>query len=351
MEAMVFTEPELGCSYRDLADTARIAEQSGWDGFFCADHYLGPSQQPQLPGPLDAWTTLAGLARDTVRLRLGTLMTCSTFRLPGPLAITVAQVDAMSGGRIELGIGAGHFDREHAAHGIPFPPVAQRFDRLEEQLEILTGLWDTPDDRSFSYQGRYYTLTGCPALPKPAQRPRVPVIIGGRGPRRTPGLAARFATEMNVSYQSPAVAAGTRERVRQACAAADRDPDTLAFSATMLLCCGRTQADVARRTAVVEQQMRNMTTYRGIGDIASFGAVGSPAEVVNRISAYAKVGFDRVYLHFRDPADTEQLELVGAEVLPDLPTTSGRKPWPAHLTGRKAERESRSFHPSVRPCR
>ena len=179
---------------------ATAAADLGFDAFFRSDHYLKMGNVSGLPGPTDAWITLAGLARETTGIRLGTLMTAATFRYPGPLAISVAQVDQMSGGRIELGIGAGWYEAEHAAYAIPFPSVAERFDRLEEQLAVITGLWEAAEGGSFGYQGKYYTVTDSPALPKPAQRPRPPVILGGTGPRRTPRLAAQYADEYNVPF-------------------------------------------------------------------------------------------------------------------------------------------------------
>src|SRR5688572_13815449 len=145
MELRVFTEPQQGASYDTLLAFAQTSEELGFDAFFRSDHYLKMGDVSGLPGPTDAWITLAGLARDTSTIRLGTLVTPITFRFPGPLAISVAQVDAMSGGRVELGIGTGWYDAEHTAYAIPFPPLGERFERLEEQLAIITGLWDTPD--------------------------------------------------------------------------------------------------------------------------------------------------------------------------------------------------------------
>ena len=154
MQLRIFTEPQDGADYGTLLSVAQATEQLGFDAFFRSDHYLAMTG-PGLPGPTDAWITLAGLARETSRIRLGTLMSPATFRLPGPLAIEVAQVDQMSGGRAELGLGTGWFDAEHAAYGIPFPPLAERFRRLEEQLEIITGLWGTPVGDTFSFRGTY----------------------------------------------------------------------------------------------------------------------------------------------------------------------------------------------------
>jgi alkanesulfonate monooxygenase SsuD/methylene tetrahydromethanopterin reductase-like flavin-dependent oxidoreductase (luciferase family) len=160
MDLRVFTEPQQGATYDDLLRVARHAEQLGFDAFFRSDHYLAMDVEG-LPGPTDAWLTLAGLARDTSTIRLGTLMTSATFRLPGPLAISVAQVDQMSDGRVELGIGAGWYEAEHTAYGIPFPGTGERFDRLEETLAVVTGLWDTPTGETFDFEGRH--VAGTPA--------------------------------------------------------------------------------------------------------------------------------------------------------------------------------------------
>src|SRR4051794_20191359 len=185
------TEPQMGATYDDLLAVARHAEDTGFDAFFRSDHYLTMSGDG-LPGPTDAWLTLAALARETKRIRLGTLVTAMTFRMPGVLAISVAQVDQMSGGRVELGLGTGWYDGEHTAYGVPFPPLGERFERFEEQLQILRGLWEA--EGSFDFAGKHYALKDSPALPKPTQ-PHVPVIIGGFGAKRTPRLAATYADE------------------------------------------------------------------------------------------------------------------------------------------------------------
>ena len=244
MDLRIFVEPQQGASYNDLLAVAQRAEAHGFDGFFRSDHYLKIGGSNGLPGPTDAWTTLAGLARETSRIRLGTLVSPATFRLPGPLAIIVAQVDQMSGGRVELGLGAGWFAAEHTAYGIPFPAPAERFARYEEQLEVITGLWDVPDGGTFSFSGTYYTVADSPALPKPVQRPRPPVIVGGIGPNRTPRLAARFADEYNVPFASVDDTAAAFGRVREACAAAGRHETSMIYSAAQTVCCGRTQAEL-----------------------------------------------------------------------------------------------------------
>ena len=181
MELRIFCEPQQGASYDQMLALARTAETEGFGAFFRSDHYLKMGDVSGLPGPSDAWITLAGLARDTTSIRLGTMVTSATFRLPGPLAISVAEVDVMSSGRVELGLGAGWFEAEHSAYGIPFPPLGERFEKLEEQLSIITGLWETKSGDVFRFSGQHYSLADSPALPKPVQRPRPPIIIGGHG--------------------------------------------------------------------------------------------------------------------------------------------------------------------------
>ena len=224
MKLRIFTEPQLGADYPTLLRVATATEELGFDAFFRSDHFLTMGDSPGLPGPTDSWVTLAGLALQTTRIRLGTLVTAATFRLPGPLAISVAQVDQMSGGRVEFGFGTGWFQAEHSAYGIPFPSLTERFARFEEQLAIITGLWETPEGRTFSYDGTYYQLADSPALPKPAQRPRPPVILGGAGTRRTPRLAARYADEFNLAFKNVPETSAAFGRVREACREAGRDP-------------------------------------------------------------------------------------------------------------------------------
>ena len=306
MELRIFTEPQQGATYDDLLAVAVAAERHAFGAFFRSDHYLAMNADG-LPGPTDAWTTLAALARDTSRIRLGTLMTSATFRLPGVLAIQVAQVDQMSGGRVELGLGAGWFAAEHEAYGIPFPPTGERFDRLEEQLEIVTGLWETPLGDRFSYEGKHYTLADSPALPKPVQSPRPPILVGGQGPRRTPALAARFAQEFNLPFTPVGEHRAKYDRVRAACEEISRDPDELTYSSALVVCCGRDEAEIARRAAVIGRE---------VDELRENGLCGTPAQVADRIAEYAAAGSQRIYLQVLDLSDLDHVALVGEEVLP-----------------------------------
>jgi F420-dependent oxidoreductase-like protein len=305
MRLRIFTEPQQGADYDTLLRVAKATEDLGFDAFFRSDHYLKMGDVSGLPGPTDAWITLAGLARETSRIRLGTLMSPATFRFPGPLAISVAQVDQMSGGRVEFGFGAGWFDAEHAAYAIPFPDLGERFGRYEEQLAIITGLWETPVGKTFSFAGKYYTVTDSPGLPKPVQQPRPAVLLGGAGRTRTPRLAARYADEYNVPFDSVEDTAAAFGRVRDACAAAGRDPDSMIYSAAQTVCCGRDAAELTRRGAAIGRKLEDLRTH---------GIAGSPAEVADRIGEFAAVGAETMYLQVLDLQDLDHLELL-AELL------------------------------------
>ncbi|HET6966579.1 MAG TPA: LLM class F420-dependent oxidoreductase [Acidimicrobiales bacterium] len=307
MRLRIFTEPQQGASYDTLLAVARCAEEEGFDAFFRSDHYLKMGDVDGLPGPTDAWITLAGLARDTTSIRLGTLVTSATFRLPGPLAVAVAQVDAMSGGRVELGLGAGWYDDEHRAYGIPFPATGERFDRLEEQLAVLTGLWSTPPGSTFSFDGTHYRVADSPALPKPVQSPHPPVIVGGAGGRRTPSLAARFASEFNTPFLSPSDARAQFARVREACSAADRDPATMRFSSAVVVCCGADEAEVAARAKAIGRE---------VDELRANGVCGTPQEVAGRLGEWAEAGAATAYLQVLDLSDLDHLRLIAREVAP-----------------------------------
>ncbi|MGC2485420.1 MAG: LLM class F420-dependent oxidoreductase [Acidimicrobiales bacterium] len=312
MELRIFCEPQQGASYDDILQLARVSEEGDFGALFRSDHYLKMGAVSGLPGPTDAWITLAGLARDTSRIRLGTLLTSATFRLPGPLAIAVAEVDAMSGGRIELGLGAGWFGDEHTAYGVPFPALGTRFDRLEEQLAIITGLWGTAVGDTFDFSGAHYTLANSPALPKPFQSPRPPLIVGGHGATRTPRLAATYADEFNVPFASFDATSLQFERVDAACEAIERDPATLGRSVALVVCCGMNDAEVARRADNIG---------RGVDEMSRDGLVGTPAQVVHKIMTYRAIGVSRVYLQVLDFHDLDHVRLLASDVLPAVQHT------------------------------
>jgi F420-dependent oxidoreductase-like protein len=308
MKLRIFVEPQQGATYQQLLAAAQAAEAGGFDAFFRSDHYLTMGGDGQ-PGPTDAWVTLGALARETSRIRLGTLVTSATFRLPGILAITVAQVDAMSDGRVELGLGAGWYDGEHTAYGIPFPPLGERFERLEEQFQIITGLWDTPAGQQFAFEGQHYQLKDSPALPKPVQRPHPPIIVGGGGPSRTPRLAATFADEFNLPFSSLADTEAQFGRVRAACQARGRDPGSIRLSAAQVVCCGVDESEVERRAAAIGRQP---------DELRANGAAGTPDEVVARLRAFGDIGAETVYLQVLDLNDLDHIRLLSTEVLPHV---------------------------------
>jgi len=308
----VFIEPQLGASYEDQLAVARRAEECGFDGFFRSDHFLTMGAHDGLPGPTDAWVTLGALGRETSRIRLGTLVTSATFRPPGLLAVSVAQVDAMSGGRVELGLGTGWFEAEHRAYGFPFPPLAERFDRLAEQLEIVTGLWSTPVGETFTFHGTHYEVTDSPGLPKPVQSPYPPVIVGGKGKRRTAALAARFADEYNVPFGTVDEVRDCYAAVAAACAEAGRDATgrrPLTLSVALTVVCGRNDAEVRRRAEAIGRSPEQVRTS---------GLCGTPGEVTDRIGQYAELGASRIFLQVIDMSDLDHLDLIAAEVAPRL---------------------------------
>ncbi|MFN3005743.1 LLM class F420-dependent oxidoreductase [Mycolicibacterium wolinskyi] len=308
MDFRVFVEPQQGATYSDQLAVAKAAEALGYSAFFRSDHYLAMSGDG-LPGPTDSWVTLAGIARETSTVRLGTMVTSATFRYPGPLAIAVAQVDEMSGGRVELGLGAGWFEEEHQAYAIPFPPLGERFDRLTEQLRILTGLWNTPVGETFDFSGTHYTVVNSPALPKPSQTP-LPIIIGGQGAKRTPALAAEFAAEFNVPFV-PLDALKTQfERVAAAVAGAGRSPDSMTYSAAFVVCAGRDDAEIAKRAAAINRDVDELRSNSPF--------VGTPAEIVDKLAPFTEAGVQRVYLQLLDMADLDHLDLVASEVVRQL---------------------------------
>ncbi|MFT4264043.1 MAG: LLM class F420-dependent oxidoreductase [Nocardioides sp.] len=307
MELRIFTEPQQGATYDDLLAVATEAERLGFGAFFRSDHYLKMGGVTGEPGPSDAWTTLAGLARDTSTIRLGTLVTSATFRHPAVLALQVAGVDQMSGGRVELGLGAGWFEAEHEAFGIPFPDVRERFDRLEEQLAIVTGLWATKPGETFGHDGAHYRLNDNPGLTKPVQE-TLPIIVGGSGKRRTPALAVRYAAEFNAAFDS---VEDTRQLFERVTAAADSAGRTapLVLSAAQVLCVGRDESELERRAAAIG---------RDKAELRENGVAGTPDEAIAKLRRFAEIGAERIYLQVLDLQDLDHLRLVATEVMPHV---------------------------------
>ncbi len=309
MDFRVFVEPQQGASYGDQLAVARAAEAAGYSAFFRSDHYTAMSGDG-LPGPTDSWVTLGAIARETTSIRLGTLVTSATFRYPGPLAITVAQVDEMSGGRVELGMGAGWFEAEHQAYAIPFPPLGERFDRLTEQLSVITGLWTTPPGETYDYSGAHYTVAKSPALPKPVQSPHPPIIVGGAGAKRTPALAAAFAAEFNIPFAPLEVTRLQFERVASAVADTGRAAESLTYSAAFVVCAGRDEQEIARRAAAIGRDVDELRSNSPL--------VGTPAEIADKLGPYLQIGVQRVYLQVLDMSDLDHVDFFAAEVIPQL---------------------------------
>jgi F420-dependent oxidoreductase-like protein len=301
----IFTEPQQGASYDDLLAVAQRTERLGFGAFFRSDHYLKMGDTDGLPGPTDAWVTLAGIARETSTIRLGTLVSAATFRMPGPLAISVAQVDQMSGGRVELGIGAGWYQQEHTAYGVPFPDLGARFDNLEEQVAIIHGLWNTPDGGTFSYDGDVWQVDDSPALPKPVQQGGPPIVIGGGGKTRTPRLAARYAAEFNLPFPSVDAYVSQCDVVRRACEAEGRDPRDLTFSVALVACTGSDESEVGRRAAAIGREP---------AELRENGVAGTPDQVRSTIRRWSDAGADRIYLQVLDLADLDHLDALAAAV-------------------------------------
>jgi F420-dependent oxidoreductase-like protein len=313
MKLRIFTEPQQGATYDQLLAVAKDAERLGFDAFFRSDHYQRIGEGDPGPGSTDAWMTLAAIGRETSRIRLGTLVTPVTFRFPGPLAIQVAQADAMSGGRVELGLGAGWYDGEHASYAIPFPSTGDRFAMLEEQLEIVTGLWKTPVGEQYSFSGTHHSVVDSPALPKPVQQPGPPIVMGGWGTKRTPRLAAQYAAEFNMPFAPVSYFREGCDHVRAACEKIGRDPATMKFTVAQVVCAGRTEEEIRRRAVASGQDPDH---------VRDGGAAGTPEQVVERILEFGREGAETVYLQYHTLDDADHLELIGEEVLPNVGSSS-----------------------------
>ncbi|MGC4761775.1 TIGR03560 family F420-dependent LLM class oxidoreductase [Micromonospora sp. DT46] len=317
MSLRILVEPQQGATYEQVRVFAQHAESLGFEGVFTSDHYLRIGAGDPGPGPLDAWLLLAGLARDVPRLRLGSMMSPVSLRHPAVLALMAAQVDAMSGGRLEVGVGAGWYEEEHRALGVQLDPPSRRFDRLAEALEIITGVWRHPAGKTFDFASEHYRLADWPALPKPVQQPGPPLLLGGVGRRRTPALAARHADEFNVPFAPVAQAATAYERVRSECRSRLRPEASLALSAALVLCPGEGAALAARVEASGEP----------VDEINRMGAAGPVEMVAEAMNRYRAAGAQRLYAQVCDVTDLAHLdELAEAHRLAqqEMPTV------PAH---------------------
>jgi F420-dependent oxidoreductase-like protein len=307
LRVRVLMEPRHGARYADILALARATEDAGFDAFFRSDHLMGVDPADGTYLPTECWSTLGGIARETTRVRLGALVGAATFRWPGLLATAVASVQEMSGGRVELGLGTGWYAREHAAFGIPFPQSGrERFDRLAEQLAVITGMWRTPPGEAFSFAGEHYAVEDNRTPPRPDPVP--PVIVGGTGAQRTPAVAARFADEFNGALaRDGAELAARYAAFDRACARIGRDPATARRSVVLPVACGATAAETERRAAVIGSELMRRNA-----------AIGSPAAVAERVQDLASAGADTFYLHIYDIHDLDHIALIGAEVLAQL---------------------------------
>ncbi len=310
MTLRIFTEPQQGASYDQLLAVATTAEECDFGAFFRSDHVLKMGSVTGLPGATDAWITLAGLARDTASIRLGTLVTPVTFRQLGMFVVAAAQVDQMSGGRVEVGLGAGWYDAEHRAFGIPFPPIGARYDLLEDQLTILHGAWTAPAGTTFDHEGFTCGVSINPDTVRPAQRPHPPIVLGGRGQQRSARLAVAYADEYNTAFVPVETMREVHDRVRQACDASGRDPDSLVYSVGQVLCCGEDEAEIKRRAKAIG---------RDVAELRENGLAGTPAEVLDKIGTFADAGAERFYLQVLDLSDLDHLRLVAEQVMPHAP--------------------------------
>ena len=310
MSLRIFTEPQQGASYEQLLAVAHTAQECGFAAFFRSDHVLKMGSATGLPACTDAWVTLAGLARDTNTIRLGTMVTPVTLRPVGTFTVVAAQVDHMSAGRLEIGLGAGWFEAEHQAFGVPFPALGTRYDLLEDQLAILHGTWSASPGSTFELSGRTCAVHIDADTVRPLQRPHPPIVLGGQGGPRSARLAATYADEYNSSFVPAETMRAVHDRVRRACERAERDPSTIVYSAGQVLCCGRTEAEVATRAGAIGRE---------VAELRQNGLAGSPAEVLEKLGHLADHGADRFYLQVLDLSDLDHLRLVAEEVLPHAP--------------------------------
>jgi F420-dependent oxidoreductase-like protein len=310
-------EPQQGLTYEEQLAVAHRAEAAGFETLFRSDHYSDTVAGDTLPST-DAWAVLAGLARETTRIGLGSLMSPVTFRLPGNLAKVVATVDEMSGGRVELGIGAGWLVDEHNRHGLPFPDIQERAERLEETLEIIHGLWEGPD--GWSFLGRHYVVEEARFRPKPGSLPgrnggRPHLLVGGQGTPRSYRIAAHHADEFNLSSASPQVTARKFAELDAALRAEGRDPSSLVHSVMSGTLIGRDRDEVRRREA-------DLLVMLGAGDAGEAWVEprrarwihGTPDEARAMVARYADAGAERLVLQDFLPRDLEMIDLAG-EVL------------------------------------
>lgn len=316
MDLFLMIEGQEGVTWDQWLSLALACEEHGFDGLFRSDHYLS-FEHPRDRGSLDAWTTLAALGAMTERIRLGTMVSPVTFRHPAVLAKSVVTVDHASDGRVELGMGAGWFEREHSAYGFPFPPIADRMDILAEQVEIVHRLWDKDEDE-VTFEGKHYRLESCPGLPKPLQEPHPPLIVGGGAGPRSVALAARWADEYDVVFVDPATARDRRDRISAACETIDRDPGEVRFSLLSRTVVGSDEGDLERRaSALMTREAQSGDVEAFIDELRSNQLVGTVDQVLERLEEYAGAGVERVFMQHLVHEDLEMVALIGSEIIPE----------------------------------
>jgi F420-dependent oxidoreductase-like protein len=317
MRFSLMLEGQEGVTWEQWLAIAERCERLPFEGLFTSDHYLSVVDTPE-PGSNDAWTLLAALAARTERLRLGTMVSPVTFRLPGVLAKVATTVDRISGGRVDLGIGAGWWEEEHRTHGIAFPPTNDRFEMLEEQLEIVHGLWS---EEEFSFEGRYYALEGCRFVPKPVQRPHPPIVIGGKGGPRIARLVARWADEFNRVGGTPEELRPSFQRVREAVSAAGRDPASVTMSFMTWFMIGRTDDEWRERVERARRMDRDAGPFDAyLEELRRDCIVGTVEQAIETMKAYVAAGVERFVLNDSLVDDLEHIELLATEVLPKVGT-------------------------------
>jgi F420-dependent oxidoreductase-like protein len=314
MRWCLMVEGQEGITWDQWLAITETLERVGAEGMFTSDHYGEGRRDPR--GSSDAWTMLSAVAARTQTLRLGTMVSPVTFRLPGVLTKVVTTVDHVSNGRVELGLGAGWWEGEHRAHGIPFPPTPERFEILEEQLEIVHGLWS---DEDFSFDGRFHTLEDARLVPKPVQRPHPPIVIGGKGGPRLARLVARWGDEFNRVGGAPGEVREAFDRVRDAVTASGRDAASVTMSFMTWFMVGRTEDEWRSRAHRVHEQDANAGPFEAyLEDVSRDCVVGSVDRAVETLAAYRDAGVERFILNDELFDDLEHIELLATDILPQL---------------------------------
>jgi F420-dependent oxidoreductase-like protein len=311
MRLCLMVEGQFGVTWPQWQALALAAEEHGLEALFRSDHYESGDSHP-VKGSLDAWATLAGLAMITSKLRLGTLVSPATFRHPSVLARNAVTVDHLSGGRVELGIGTGWWELEHRRYGFQFPPISERMDMLTEQLAVIAGHWA---DSPFSFEGEHYRIDELDAQPKPVQRPRPPIVMGGAARRRSADLAARYADEYNLVFATPEECREARPRLDEACRRVGRDPATLGYSLMTATLVGRDRDDLQGRVERLAGQMGLEPTVDAVREDLGEGAlVGTVDEVAARLEEYREAGIERVMFQHHINEDTDIVEVIGRDL-------------------------------------